>query len=188
VTKSSLFPNPWVSLTAAERGTIVSGVGRLPALQVRQLSDFLARTDWIAASDPKQFKRISEAAYVITPNFSSSGVELILREFEKWARREAKNCARSPRAKAAEPPFDQLKWLAVYRLEDKRKEAGITYERAQAALREYRRTFRRPDPNDVFPLYASHGAWSKARGDGKKIMERVIKDPKVLLRDWYLVT
>lgn len=188
VTRSMLFPKPWVTLTDAERADVFSAVEPLPALQVRGLRDFLARTNWSVNSDAKLLQRFSEGAYVIRPNFSSLGVEVILKEFEKWARREAKNYARSPRAKAAEPPFDLLKWLSVYRLEEQRREARITYEKAQDALREYQRANRMPDPNDVFPMYASHGAWSKARKDAERTRAKVIGDATVLLRDWYALS
>jgi hypothetical protein len=113
-------------------------------------------------------------------------VEVIIKEFEKWARKEAKNYAQSPRAKAAEPPFDVLKWLSVYRLENKRRETGITYEKAQQSLAEYRRGKAKADANDVFPVYASHGAWSKARRDAERVRARVIGDSAFLLRDWCL--
>jgi hypothetical protein len=188
ITKSAFFPRAWASLSAAERASIVGAVAPLPALQVRTLREFVARTN--GAVDPKAevFERLSQGAYVIRPNFSALGVEVIIKEFEKWARKEAKGYARSPRAKAAEPPFDLLKWLSVYRLEGKRCEAGITYEKAQESLSEYRRETRKPDPNNVFPIYASHGAWSKARRDAERVRAKVIRDPALLLRDWCLVS
>jgi hypothetical protein len=186
VTKNAFFPRAWTNLSAAERTSVLGAVAPPPPLQVRTLREFVARANWIVDPKAEQFERLSQGAYVIRPNFSALGVEVIIKEFEKWARKEAKNYARSPRAKAAEPPFDLLKWLSVYRLEAKRCEAGITYETAQESLREYRRGNGKPDPNDVFPVYASHGAWSKARRDAERVRAKVIGDFAFLLRDWCL--
>jgi hypothetical protein len=188
VTKSGLFPRPWETLSEAERAGVAGAVEPLPPLQVRTLVDFLSRGIWPADLNSELMQRLAQGVYVIRPNFSGLGVEVIIREFERWARKEAKEYAQSPRAKAAGPPFDLLKWLAVYRLEEKRREAGITYEKAHKALHEYQRLNRKPNPNDVFPVYASHGAWSKARRDAARTRAEVIGDSAALLRDWYVVS
>ena len=96
------------------------------------------KAKWALLEDTPQASRYRQGAYVIRPNFTVFGVEAVIRELKAWARREARNYRQSPRAKAAEPPFDLLKWLAVYRLEEKRREVGITYEAAQESLRAYR--------------------------------------------------
>jgi hypothetical protein len=188
VTKSALFPKPWVTLSETERAGVVGAVEPLPPLQVRTLVDFLSRGIWPPDLNSELMQRLAQGVYVIRPNFSGLGVEVIIREFERWARKEAKEYAQSPRAKAAGPPFDLLKWLAVYRLEEKRREAGITYEKAHDALREYQRLNRKPNLHDVFPVYASHGAWSKARRDASRIRAEVIGDSAALLRDCYLLS
>jgi hypothetical protein len=85
-------------------------------------------------------------------------------------------------------PFDLLKWLSVYRLEQKRRTADINYEAAQESVREFRRCNPHRDPDDVFPIYSSHGAWSKARRDASRTVMKVLGDATLLLRDYYIVT
>lgn len=186
VTKSPLFPKAWVSLTAAERADVIRAVEPFRALWVRTLEETVEKAKW-ALEDTPQANRYRKGAYVIRPNFSVFGVEAVIKELKAWARREAKNYRRSPRAKAAEQPFDLLKWLAVYRLEEKRREVKITYEVAQESLREYRGKNGRLDPNAVFPAYAAHGAWSKARSDAARIRRKVSLDQAFLRRDWYAI-
>jgi hypothetical protein len=186
VTKSPLFPRPWVGLSAAERASLVQEVEPLPPLHVRPLYHVLERAGW-TANNKEMARQFSAGAYVIRPNFSALGVELIIKEFENWARKEARNYRQSPRAKAAEPPFDLLKWLSVYRLEQKRQTARINYEAAQESVREYRRCNPHRNPDDVFPIYSSRGAWSKARRDAGRTMMKVLGDATLLLRDSYVV-
>jgi hypothetical protein len=185
VTKSPLFPRPWTALTAGERTSVMAAVEPLPALQMRTLNQFLARSGWALGKNAAPVAEFTDGAYVFRPDFTGRGVEVVIREFEKWARKEAKNYTRSPRAKAAELPFDLLKWLSVFRVDTKRREVGLTYERTQEALKEYRRRHTRPDPDDVFPAYASHGAWSKARNEAERVRQKVMSNPSMLLRDHY---
>jgi hypothetical protein len=187
VTKSPLFPKPWSSLTASERADVIRALEPFRALWVRTLEETVERAKWALVEDTPQASRYRKGAYVIRPNFSVFGVEAVIKELKAWARREAKKYRRSPRAKAAEQPFDLLKWLAVYRLEEKRLGAKITYEVAQESLREYREKNGRLDPNAVFPAYAAHGAWSKARSDAARIRRKVSLDQAFLLRDWYAI-
>jgi hypothetical protein len=56
------------------------------------------------------------------------------------------------RGKRRERPFDELKWLAAWRLQS----AGLTYEQAQHFLKG---NVRGDDPHAVIPRYASSGAW-----------------------------
>jgi len=157
------------------------------ALWVRTLGEMVEKAKWAFLEDTPQASRYRQGAYVIRPNFSVFGVEAVIKEFKAWARRAAREYPRAPRAKAAELPFDLLKWLAVYRLEEKRREAGITYEVAQESLRIYRGKNSGLDPNAVFPVYATHGAWSKARSDAAKIRREVSLDQLFLLRHWYAI-
>lgn len=184
VTKSPLFPKAWSSLTAEERAGVMASVEPFRALRVRSLNDTIEKARWALVENSDMARRYRRGAYVIWPSFSVFGVEAVIRELKAWARREARNYPRSPRAKAAEPPFDLLKWLAVWRLESKRKQAGITYEAAQESLQLYRTKNRRQNPNDVFPAYTAHGAWAKARRDAERIRTKVFLDQCYLLRDW----
>jgi len=118
----------------------------------------------------------SYGCYVLRVNFAPDGVEAVIREFAKWARKEAKNFARRKLAKAAEPPFDCLKWLSALRLEAARKKAGLNFEDVQKALRQYRDRYPVRSHSDVLPFYASRGAWCKARGDAEKLVRLLESD------------
>lgn len=107
----------------------------------------------------------------------------MIKEFEKWARQEAKQYPPSRRAQAAEPPFDALKWLAVARLDKARRQAGVTIEKARETLLAYRQANRSDGLNDVFPAYASDGAWSKARNDAQRCQTKSLGDPAHLLAE-----
>lgn len=164
-----LFPKPRMTLEKKERSRVMDSFYPIPALQVRKLGDFMARMSMGPAKDARHLQPLLEFAYVLQPNFSSHGVEAVIKEFEAWARKEAKLHRQSPRAKAAEPPFDGLKWLSALRLEDARRESGISFEQLQETLAAYRKKHPQPDPNGVYPVYASHGAWSKARADAQRV-------------------
>ncbi len=153
----------------------------MPALQVRKLGDFMERMKWSATAMPKTVQPYLEYSYVIQPNFSVRGVGAVIKEFEAWARKEAKQYRQSPRAKAAEPPFDALKWLAVLRVEEARSKARVRFEQAQEAIAAYRKKNPQLDSNGVFPVYASHGAWSKARADAQHLQSKTMNGSSELL-------
>jgi hypothetical protein len=176
-----LFPQPWLSLTKQQRTGVLDSFCPIPALQVRKLGDFFRHTQWADGAHLDLLRPYLEHAYVIQPNFSLCGVETVIKALETWARKEAKNYPPAPRAKAAALPFDALKWLAVSRLEDARRKARVSFDYAQQALLEYRRTHPLPDQNDVFPIYASHGAWSKARSDARRCRVKLLSQPSFLL-------
>lgn len=173
-----LFPQAWGALTAEQRAKILSSFYAIPSVRVRKLGDFLKRMQGASLEIQRAY---AESSYVVQPNFSVHGVEAVIKEFEVWARKEAKQHRQSPRAKAAEPPFNALKWLAVLRVEAVRCQAGINFERAQEALINYRLQHPRLDASGVFPIYASHGAWSKARTDAQRLLTKVLTDSSDLL-------
>jgi len=109
-----VFPQPWNKSSPEQRVKIVESFFSSPALQVRKLREFLKRMP-VNQAHPELVQRFLHQSYVIIPNFQVNGVEAVIAEFERWARAEAKNYPSSRRAKAAELPFDTLKWLAVAR-------------------------------------------------------------------------
>jgi hypothetical protein len=173
-----LFPQAWGTLTKAARAKVVDSFYAIPSLRVRKLGDFLKR---VQGGSPEILRAYYENSYVVQTDFSLYGVEAVIKEFEAWARKEARQYRPSPRAKAAEPPYDALKWLAVLRVEDARRKAGMTFEATQETLAVYRRQHPRTDGNDVLPIYASHGAWSKARADAQRLQSKVLTDSSRLL-------
>ncbi len=178
---SALFLQPWLSLTPAQRASVLASFYAVPAVQVRQLGDFLKRQQWPRDSHVAALQPFLDRCYVVQPSFTRCGIEAVIKELKSWARQEAKRYPPARRAKAAELPFDALKWLAVSRLDHARREAGLTYARAQAALLEYRRQHPVADRHAVFPTYASPGAWSKARSDADRCRHQVFSQPGFLL-------
>ncbi len=176
-----LFPQPWLSLTKEQRAKVIESFYAMPALQVRKLGDFMERMKWSATATTKTMQPYLDYSYVIQPNFSVHGVGAVIKEFEAWARKEAKQYRPSPRAKGAEPPFDALKWLAVLRVEEARSKARVRFEQAQDSLAAYRKKNSQPDSNGVFPVYASQGAWSKARADAQRLQSKTMNDSSELL-------
>jgi hypothetical protein len=181
----ALFPRAWLTLTREQRAAVVGSFSPIPALQVRKLGDFFQRMGWTRHAPldiPKQFL---EHCYVVVPNFSGSGVEAVIKGFENWARKEARCYPPARHAKAAQLPFDALKWLSVSRLEPARRKARVSFEQAQEALREYRRQNPLADTNDAFPIYSSHGAWSKARAYARRCLNNALRQPDLFLAGLY---
>lgn len=178
-----LFPRAWVTLTKEQRAEVVSSFLPSPALQVRKLREFLKRMpSYGSHTDITQ--HILQHSYVVIPNFRVHGVEVVIRELEKWARQEAKHYPLSRRAQAAELPFDTLKWLAVARLEAARNKAKkLTIETARDTVAQYQRLHRQPDANGVLPIYASDGAWLKAKQNAQDCLEKAAKDPSILMAE-----
>jgi hypothetical protein len=176
-----LFPRAWTTLTKEERTAVLGSFYPIPTMTVHKLGNFFRRMQWAEGASSEVLQPYLEHAYVVQPNFALHGVEAVIKELEAWARREAKNYRQAPRAKAAEPPFDALKWLAVRRLDQARCEAHVTFEKTQEALAEYRRQHPQRAHNDVFPIYASHGAWSKAKADAARCRSKAMNEPSFLL-------
>jgi hypothetical protein len=130
-----LFPQAWGALTKEQRARILDSFQPIPPLQVRKLDDFLRQTQ---AASPEMMRRFRANSYVLLPNFSVFGVEVVIAEFEVWARNEAKLHRPSPRAKAAALPYDNLKWLAVLRVDEARQKACINFDKANDSLKAYR--------------------------------------------------
>ena len=177
-----LFPQPWTTLTKEQRKMVMETFSPSPALQVRKMREFFNRMP-VKGADPKILKNLLHHSYAIIPNFQVHGVEAIIKEFEKWARKAAKQYPASRRAQAAEPPFDALKWLAVARLDKTRRKANVTIERARETVIAYRQVNRQIDENSVFPIYASDGAWSKAKTDSEHCRQKSMNNPSFLLAE-----
>jgi hypothetical protein len=176
-----LFPQSWLSLTKQQRAAVLGSFHPIPAVQVRKLGDFFRHTQWAEGAHLDILRPYLEHTYVVQPNFSFCGVETVIKELETWARKEARNYPRAPRAKAAALPFDALKWLAVSRLEDARSKPCVSFDNAHKALVDYRRKHPFPDRGAVFPIYASHGAWSKARSEANRCRVKLLSQPSFFL-------
>lgn len=178
-----LFPQAWTTLTREQRAKVVESFLPSPVIQVRKLREYLKRMP-VNGANPEIFQAFLHQAYVIVPNFRGHGVEAVIKEFAKWARQEAKQHPPTRRAQAAELPFDALKWLAVLRLDAARRMAGVTIERARETVRAYRQKHPHATYHgDVFPVYASDGAWSKARKDATKCQAKAKINPSFLLAE-----
>ena len=78
---------------------------------------------------------------------------------------ESKRYRPSRRAQAANLPFDALKWLAVLRIDEARRKAGVTIGKARETVKAFGLRCAFNHYGDVFPNYTSDGGWSKARTD-----------------------
>jgi hypothetical protein len=116
--------------------------------------------------------------YVLRANFVRGGTERITADLESWARKEGRKFPRAPRAKAAEPPYAYLKWLAAYRLEEARKKERVSRETVQTTLDEHRKSWPVDKSADTLPIYASQGTWSKVIGCAKDLLDLLNSDPK----------
>jgi hypothetical protein len=176
------FPRPWETLTTEQRAKVVASFVPHPALQVRTLAEFLKRFPLNVISQ-KTFESYLEHSFLIVPNFRTHGVEVIVKELEKWARKTAKQYPQSRRANAVNLPMDALKWLAVHRLDSARRKARLTIEKARDDLKEYVRLHPKESPCCIFPTYASNGAWIKACNNARECMSRSGSDPSYLLAE-----
>ena len=177
-----LFPQAWITLTTEQRKKVILSFSRVPALQVRKLEEFFKRMP-SSGMNSDIHEAFLKYAYVVIPSFSLHGVEAVIGELTTWARLESKQYRRSRRAQAAELPFDALKWLAVLRLDEARRMAGVTIGTARATLKIYLKKNLLFDVGGVFPTYASDGAWSKASRDAKRCQNQSRKNPSLLLAE-----
>src|SRR5512136_3055556 len=86
-----LFPQPWLSLTQAQRASVIGSFYPVPAVQIRKLGDFLSRMQWAKGAHQQVLLPYLEHTYVVQPNFTLCGVEAVVRELETWARKESKH-------------------------------------------------------------------------------------------------
>ena len=180
------FPRAFVSLSKASRGEIARRGARLgavvrvrPAADVRtSLKGWIERA-MIEGRDPGNAVDhvVEDGTYLVRADFSSRGIGAVVRELTAWARAEAKNLPRHSRGKGADRPYEFLKWLSVLRLEGARRVAGVGFDRVQETLGRHQRACPVANAAPVLPIYASHGAWSKAKGDAQKLIDLLGSDP-----------
>lgn len=177
-----LFPQAWLTLTPKQRAKVRESFFPSPAMQVRKLGDFLKRVthQGVSSEIPRPYL---ERAYVMVPDFTGHGVEAVIKKLEAWARQEAKAYPQSRRAQAADLPFDALKWLAVLRLDEARRQTDVTIEVARDTVKAFGLKYGRDHSSSVFPNYASDGAWSKAKTDALKCQHQSKSKPSFLLAE-----
>jgi hypothetical protein len=177
-----LFPQLWTTLTKAQREQVLKSFSPAPALQVHKLGDFLKRVtvSGVSSEIPANFL---EYAYVIIPSFTGHGVVAVTRQLGKWASAESKQYPPSPKAQAADLPFDALKWLAVLRIDEARRQAAVTIKKARDTVEAYGLQHAFNHHGDVFPNYSSDGGWSKARTDALKCQTQARTNPAYLLAE-----
>jgi len=176
------FPQLWTTLTKAQREQVLKSFYQAPALQVHKLGDFLKRVT-IPGVSPEIPANLLQHAYVIIPNFTGRGVVAVTRQFGKWASAESNQYPPSRRAQAAHLPFDALKWLAVLRIDEARRQAGVTIDKARATVKAYGLQHPFNHHGDAFPNYSSDGGWSKARTDALKCQTQARTNPAYLLAE-----
>lgn len=165
-----LEPLDWRSFYPFGRATLVLSMARIREQMKERIRE---EHDPLEVIDLGLGKR----HYALSVNFTRGGLEKIKAELAAWVDREAKLFPPARRGKGAEPPYDCLRWLATYRLELARQKSGHSFEAVQTQLREYQRKRALPGAPMVLPVYESHGAWSKAKGQAIGLLERLESDP-----------
>ncbi len=150
-----------------------------PATQIRSMAEIKRKIkDEIgSAGDVAKVldQHLNDIDYVLSANFDYCGTQKIAAELESWARKEAKKFPDRARGRAVLPPYDYLKWLAAYRLEKARRQARVSFDAVQAMLREEDRGGSNCAP--TLPIYASPGAWSKAKSDAVRLLNDLESNP-----------
>jgi hypothetical protein len=167
-----LQPLNWRAFHVFGRATLVK-----PLVRIKELMKDLISNGHAPATVIDQY--LNDKAYLLTANFTFGGTQKIIDELETWAIREAGRFPRAKRGKAAEPPYDCLKWLAAYRLDEARHRFGVSLEEVQDALHKY--LHKHPLPGETsasnLPIYASNGAWSNAKGRAKGLLDLLESNP-----------
>jgi hypothetical protein len=191
-------------MTPEQRKSVLESFHRLPVVTVRTLGDFLKRMNWIKGiPDGVASSGYLEHSFVIQPQFGVYGAPAVVAKLSKWAQVESRRYRRRPRAKGASLPYDELKWLAAWRLEVARCATNEAIkQRAKASGRPVHRrdliqvgrvvtdikahANRHPqnNPSDVLPIYTSAGAWTKARRDAERCGQLVMLNTTQLLAEW----
>jgi hypothetical protein len=165
-------PPAWTRLSAQQRLLFGESHGVHPGFWIGPTKDVIEQDLEAFKGDHRRaLENLARwRAYVVWADFRRHGTEKIIADFTAWARAESKKFPAKQRGKASVPPFDCLKWLSAYRLEEPRRKAGVNFAASQECLREFQRKQPVANVNDVLPLYASHGAWSKAVRDAKALL------------------
>ena len=71
----------------------------------------------------------------------------------------------------------------LMRLDKARRKANVTIEKARETVIAYRQENRQLDSNSEFPIYASDGAWSKAKTDSEHCRQKSMNNPSFLLAE-----
>lgn len=170
------FPTPWIMAgdeMPALAASIEAEASPVTVYSLRTRREFVLREVAEALEDGRDVMEVLNRllladGYVMTLAFESAGSHAVVKALAGWAREEANRFPRVRRGKGAAPPFEWLKWLAALRLEEARQEAGVSFAEIQQVLTEHAREHPLPQSAPTLPIYASHGAWSKAIGDARR--------------------
>lgn len=183
--EGSRFPEPWMTAAdevASMAAQVEDEESPITVYSLKARKEFVMQEVASAIRDGADVMEVLERllladGYVMTLGFESWGSDAVGKALTQWARQEAKKFPRVRRGKGAAPPFELLKWLSALRLEAVRTEAGVRFESVQAALLEHQREYPIADASPTLPLYASHGAWSKAISDARKCLALLESEP-----------
>lgn len=179
------FPEPWVLCSDELRCAselVEADESPVTVYSMKARKEFVIREVVEAQADGRDVREVLERllltdGYAVIVDFEGFGGHAAAKALAGWARDEAKKFPQMRRGKGATPPFEWLKWLAALRLETVRKEAGIRFGEVQAMLARHEREFPIAGASPTLPVYASHGAWSKAIGDARRGLELLGAEP-----------
>ena len=184
------FPTPWI-MAGDEMSAWAAGIeaetAPLTVYSLRSRKEFVLREVAEAMTDGRDVLEVLNRllladGYVMTMAFETAGSNAVVQAMTGWAREEAKKFPRVRRGKGAAPPFEWLKWLAALRLEEARQEAGVSFSEVQQMLLQHALAHPLGEAAPTLPIYASHGAWSKAIGDARKWLAVLDCEPMLFER------
>ena len=184
-THGSRFPTPWIMAgdeMPARAEEIEAEASPITVYSMRTRKEFVLREVAEALEDGRDVLSVLQRlllgeGYVMTLAFESAGSNAVAQALASWAREEANQYPRARRGKGAAPPFEWLKWLAAMRLEEARQEAGVSFCEVQQQLTRHALAHPVHEASPALPIYASHGAWSKAIGDARRWLTVLETEP-----------
>lgn len=115
--------------------------------------------------------------YRFSGSFSRGGTQKMIEETKEWIVKEAKKHPRPRRGKGASAPYEELKWLAAFRLDKVRKEHRMSVLQMMDKLDQYEREGAIHWPTRTLPLYQTEAGWSNAKGDAMRLLDLLESDP-----------
>ena len=163
-------PLDWRTFDAFSRTTLVQSMERIRKQMKEKIEDEHPPLEVID-------QYLGKKHYALSVNFKRGSIKKITEELTAWVKREAKHFP-SPRVgKATQPRNDLLRWLAAYRLELARIEAGVTFRTMKANLLEHQRALRVTDSAVTLPIYENQNAWIKVVDKATDLLTQLESDP-----------
>lgn len=167
ITQTNAFPRPWLEISW-------DGVPWKFSPLVRQPIEEIFSSNGAAELKLDVLKVMLAEAHVFTIRWAAlKNVESLVREFEKWARAEAKvRNLSGARGRSDSAKFSKLKWLAALRL----SKLGIKDHKDAKSFIDSNLDRSIRGDHDVLPRFASLSAWRRAIDQAKRFAEKTASE------------